>query len=133
MAYLTVALMKQYFRTNLLVKLSVDDETVDPNDPDNVDDDIVQLYIDDATNTVANFLRDIYTDVEPGDTPSSEIETLAARLAWCGLWTRTGQEPSQVSAMRDKCYETLHKLAVPTSDQKRSASNLSKLSTTNRQ
>lgn len=125
--------MKQYFRTNLLVKLSNDDETADPNDSDNVVDAVVQLYIDDSVNTVANYLRHINSDVEVSSTPSAEIETLAARLTWCGLWTRTGQEPTQVTEMKTECIEQLHRLAIPTSDQRRANTNKSKVSTINRQ
>jgi len=133
MAYLTVEKMKQYFDFRILVKLTDDTGILDPNDELNVDDTIVQLYIDDALDDIYNYLRNIYTDVAPGAVPTDEIVTLGARMAWCSLWERRGQEPTQVSKMRERCYDKLHMLATLTSDQRRASTNKSKVSTINRQ
>ena len=133
MAYLTIALMRQYFDSRILVKLTDDTGILDPNTPTNADDNIVNLYIDDACYTVANFLRHTYDDVEPSSTPTAEIKMLAARLTWCGLWTRRAQEPTQVTELREATMKTLHKMAVVTSDRKRDNTNKSKVSVANRQ
>ena len=132
MAYLTVAKMIQYFDSRVLVKLTDDTGILDPNDSSNIDSTVVGLYIDDACYNIANSLRYIYSDVEPGDTPTSEIETLAARMTWCALWERRGQEPTQVKELRDRCVKQLHDMAVPTSTQKRDNTNLSKVAKANR-
>lgn len=130
--YLTVAEMALYFDKRILVKLSNDDPTLDPNNSANINSTVLELYIEDATNIVANFLRGIYTDVELNSSPTTEIQTIAAQLAWCGLWERRGQEPQQITDLRKRCYDRLHKMATPTSDQKRTAQGISKIATDDR-
>ena len=130
--YLTTAEMQIYFDKRILVKLTNDDPTLDPNNASNINNTVLEMYIEDATNIVADYLRDIYTDVELNSSPTTEIQTIAAQLAWCGLWERRGQEPQQVTDLRTRCYTRLHKLAVPTSDQKRTQQAISKISTNDR-
>jgi len=132
MSYIDSTDLISYFDKRLLCKLSNDDPTVDPNNTANINSTIVDLYIEDAAYIIANKLRNIYTDIEPNDTPTSEIKMICAQLAYCGLWERRGTEPMQVTELRKRVYERLHKMAIPSTDERRENTNLSKIAVDNR-
>ena len=131
--YLTKDIMLLYTRSYLLVKLTNDDPTVDPHDSSNIDDDVLNEIMESSCYDVSLYLRGIYYDGEPGDTPTKEIVSLAARLCKCNLWGRTGQEPTQITEERTRIYEHLHELASKSSDKLRDQTWKSKVSDSNRQ
>lgn len=132
MSYVTVNDLKLYFDKRILVKITNDDPTVNCNDDGNIVQSVVEAYIADSEHIISNYFRYTYTDTDVNDTPTEEIKTICAQLTYCNLWRRRGSEPTQVTDLRKECYDRLHRMSIPSTDQVRENTNKSKIGVDNR-
>jgi phage gp36-like protein len=97
----------QYCDLRVVVQLTNDDETVDQNDVGNVNEPILMAMENDAAATVDNFLRNVYVVPLVGEFLTPEIKSIVAKLTWCNLWERRGDESEQVTELRKRLYDRL--------------------------
>lgn len=112
--YLTLAYIKQRCDARVLVSLTNDDSHVDQEDPNNINSGILEAMENDAAHTVENFLRDLYAiPLVDGSTLTPELKGILAALTWCNLWERRGDEPEQVTKLRERTLKRLEAIATP--------------------
>jgi hypothetical protein len=106
--YADLAAIRKYHDSRVLAQLTVDDDDIDPDDPGVIDEDVLEAFENDAAHTIDNHLREVYGDLPlTGESLTTEIIKIAANLTWCGLWERRGEEPEQVTHMRERCLDRL--------------------------
>lgn len=111
MAYITKTDLANFYDTHLIVKLSQDDETLDSADIDNADDTVIAAIINSETAMLANYLRHIYSDVEPTSSAGDDIKSLACDLVFTRLYMRKGSIPDWVQQLRKDTINMLEKMA----------------------
>lgn len=112
--YLTLAYIKLRCDARVLVQLTNDDSRVDSEDPSNIQIPQLESAENDAAQTVNNFMRDLYDlPLVEGSTLTPEIKGMVASLTWCNLWERRGDEPEQVTKLRDRVLKRLDEMAKP--------------------
>ncbi len=112
--YLDKAYILAKHDARVIVQLTNDDSRVDPDDPSNINESVLQIAENDAAQTVDNHLRDLYAlPLVAGTTLTPEIKGIVAGMTWCNLWERRGEEAQQVTALRKRLFERLQAIAKP--------------------
>jgi phage gp36-like protein len=103
-----------YHDSRLITQLTHDNDEVDVTNPENVDETLLQAVENAASTMIDNYLRYVYTDLPlTGGNLTQEIKQMAANLTWCLLWERRGEEPEQVTQLRERIMKRLDEMSDP--------------------
>ena len=116
--YATLADIKKHCDKRVLVQLTNDDDQVDPTNEGNIDEGVLSFQENEAATTIDHDLRHVY-DALPLTSPTPEIVSIAARLTWCNLWERRGDEPTQVTDLRRRLISRLKDMGKPDAEEVR--------------
>jgi phage gp36-like protein len=102
-----------------LVQLTNDNDAIDCTDSANINESALASAENEAAQTINNFLRNIYLVPLTGADLTAEIITICGHLTWCGLWERRGEEPEQVTKLRDRNLKRLADMGKPEAEEVR--------------
>lgn len=98
----------RYHDKRVVTQLTIDDDTIDYEDESNIDEGVLQDMENAAARTVDNHLRNVYPSVPlTGSDVTEEIVQITAALTWSNLWRRRGEEPQQVTELRNEVMDRL--------------------------
>ena len=120
--YADLGVLKKHNDVRVLIQLTNDSDTVDPNNPAAIDESILQAAEAEAATTIDNNLRNVYDPLPLttlAGTLTPEIQLIAAKLTWCNLWERRGDEPEQVTLLRQRLLKRLKEMGSPRPDENR--------------
>jgi hypothetical protein len=112
--YADKAAILTYHDARLIAQLTNDNDEVDPTNPDNINEDLLELVENAASTMIDNYLRYVYDSLPlTGAALTQEIKQIAANLTWCLLWERRGEEPEQVTSLRERIVTRLDAMSDP--------------------
>lgn len=108
--YADKATILLYHDKRIITQLTNDDDTVDYDDEANIVDGVLEAMENEAAQTIDNHLRYRYDVPLTGSDITKEIVRIDAALTWCNLWERKGEEPDQVTALRERMLGRLEEM-----------------------
>jgi hypothetical protein len=118
--YSNLATLKLHNDSRVLVQLTNDDDTVDPDNVANINEPVLEAAENEAATMIDNHLRHVYDELPlSGSKLTPEIKLIASKLTWCNLWERRGDEPEQVSTLRKRLILRLQDMGHAASEENR--------------
>ena len=109
--YIDLDFLAQVMDKRNIVQLSVDDDTVDIEDFDNVDDDVVEACENNAAYIVDNYLRRIFAIPLAGSNLTPEIKFIVADLTRVSLWRRRDYLTTVADQLHAEAIERLKRIS----------------------
>jgi phage gp36-like protein len=119
--YNDLSVLGLYIDTRLLVQLTNDSQTDDPDDSGNIDETILAACEREAATTINNYLRVLYTIPLAGAELTDEIRQIDARLTLHNLYARRNRIPRETVDLYNAAIKRLADMRSPKPDELRPA------------